>query len=1117
MAKLSLTSFCCSIFLSINVLAQDQPIEALFNSPDQPQEIIQELQTLSGNILGRAIYPDVPGIDGGMPTDSEFQDIDAKFEDAREEVNTYLAKPMDEFEDHSTMIINKVKFIITTFRISFVILTSKIYSGLSLNELDTDQYRITVPRSSYNEMLQGIELSITPQAGNLYSYDKDGLFMMEEDNENIILKINPAELAELKMEVDTSKDTDEAFSKLVKYPIIQLYFDSILNSQKFRGVENPTMPDIAPLAQSDYETTMLLLSEIWQKTLEAERKEIFTEAVYKAIIKIMFTGLPPIPEEYRLTTDLSFDQFLNDRVESDWQDMIFANSSYINTFNSLNTPKLKEHISVETLQMAEFFAFDMSIRNQIESWPSDLSCASIEECLNDENLRFALANIFANAKANTQHAQFDPVSNMTEPEYEDVITGQLIDYSLTQAEFDLIFETGGFIEEIESRKLNLMFNDFLNSPLLTAWIREIRNQAELIYEQKKIEHVEELIDTSRDIYDLSWLFDTPIDVQTLYGTVSFQKNLQISPFTQAWMGIILDDANPHNYNEVKQKFHDIIKQLTNSIEDSGTNENIFEQASNTNTKSVLEELSQLGNDMGFFITTEENKEPQLTEIFSNLSKPNTGFFNSLRFDANKLCDILIQPRSGCSDSLSRLKTQLYEHKYQEIYRTNELNDSRLLDKKFSPNEDKNIYEIIYELCTSKTPRWTDCTDEVSEVVNEALIKQENKTKDELNKLVQEDDIDNTIQIVKSSGIISVLNNQSPNQLNFHLARMNENMDLGNTDIILNKVVDNIHKTTGLMTLAWLLRLAGGPIAKKGLSLGVTTFIESFWISAQPVVMGHFIATLPITIAQTIRSRSLINNESSPMHNMRESLYYSTLTSNEMMNLLTLELSETKYKKAKFENNVQIAATGAIALIFAPAIIGSLTGLKIFEPVLNKTSKLIFGAKEKKINEALRSLGINPEGFDWNIAKLKTMSGLSSTQTKAIKTIERFHNTYHRSFINHTRVLAPIKERYGILPYETHPELIKQEIRRVAQSISHKRAELRALERSLLNKHIILRQRAKNSLLMKNLLNKLQKMRLGEVNGKIVEVSPPISSQHIRRTITRHNLTINGKKINVIGS
>ena len=542
---------------------------------------------------------------------------------------------------------------------------------------------------------------------------------------------------------------------------------------------------------------------------------------------------------------------------------------------------------------------------------------------------------------------------------------------------------------------------------------------------------------------------------------------------------------------------------------------MFDQAVKTRATIALRELLQIGNDMGFYLAQEGAGEPGLVDILSNLSKPD-------RKAADPNLWSHIRNRFTMSNS------QWYENRYQQIYRTRELNEARLLDKKFSPDENKNIYEIIYESCTDKTPHWEACVDDIRAIVNQALTLQEEAAEEELNKLIQESDIEGAMKIVQSSGILNVLKTQTPDQFDFHLARLNEHMELGNTEDTFVKVTENLEGATNIMFWAWVSRLAAGLLPRwvpKAGVRGVTSFIESFWMSAGPVVMGHFVALIPITATKALHSRNQLNDEIKPNHELRENLYYSTLTSNEIMNLMTLELSEREYEMAKSANNAQIAAISAIALIFTPAIIGGLAGKNIFEPVLNRTSKLIFGAKEKKITKALRSLGINPGEFDWNIANLKAMSGLTSAQTRAVKTIERFHNTYHRSFINHTRALGPLKERYNINPFEINPEIIKLEIKRAMQASSSKKiAELRALERSLADKHIILRQRAKNSLLMRNLLNRLQNMRLGFAQGsnrswtkgKIVEL-PGSEPRLIKQAITRNNLTINSENITVIGN
>ncbi len=1134
MARLSLIGVLCSLFLNGTVLAQE--IEEQFNHTRALYQKIEGLQALSYDVYTRSFAPDVPGVSGGIPTTEEFQNIDMQFEEVRDEVNTYLSTSQYELlahEDYSSMVTNKVLLIAKTHAVALEILISKIYSGLRIDNLNINRYNLTIPTGIFNEM-SGSNLKDSFSSSN-----ESGLTIIEEANENIILKVNPSILAGYKIAVETSQDTDQSFSKLVRYPIIQLYFNSILNSQRLRGIENPKIPTMASLEQSDYETTTMF-PEIWQKTLEEERENIFRRAVYEAITEIMFKVPVSNVTEYALYNDLTLNQFIDATVNSEWQDLIIANDSYISAFNQLNIPKLEYQVTDLSLQIAEFSEFSTFVEHQIQSWPSKLSCPSLNTCLENESLKAALVDIFASAKSNTQYAQLMPFEDMFQSEFIDSSTGESFEIPrLTQTEHNSIFGNSGFVQlQLESRKLDLIV-ELYNSDLLTSWISKIRQKADLLYEQQNLEFVHELMEISQDLYDLLWLLDenTPIDADILYETIGFQKNLQIDTYTQGWMDFILEQSD--SYNDAKQTFHQVIQSLASevladsdtlksnneeqlgvdrvnqilAIDTENTDDNVFEQAGKTRATIALRELSQLGYNMGFYLTQEETNEPGLRGILSNLPDPDRG-------------GIAPNPFSYLKNRFTINNSQWYENRYQQIYRTRELNETRLLDKKFSPDENKNIYEIIYELCTDETPHWEACIDDVKNVVNPAMILQEAMAEEELNKLIQESDIDNTIKIVQSSGVLNTLNNQAPEQLDFHLARLNEHMELGNTEATFGKVTENLLGATNIMFYAWILRLVSGALPKwlpKAGARGFTSFIESFWMSAGPVVTGHFIALIPITAIQVLYSRNQLNNEVKPNHEIRENLYYSTLGSNEIMDLMTLELSEKEYEMARFANNAQVATIGAIALILTPAIIGGLTGIKMFEPVLNRTSKLIFGAKEKKITEALKSLGINPGEFDWNIAKLKAMSGLTPAQTRAIRTIERFHNTYHRSFINHARALGPLKERYNINPFEIHPDIIKLEINKAIQASSSRRvAELRALEKSLTSKHIILRQRAKNSLLMRNLLNRLQNMRLGFaqgdnrgwINGKIVELSRS-EPRLIEKTITRNNLTINGKKITVI--
>ena len=573
MARLSWISVWCSLFLSSNVLAQE--IEEYSNNTIYTYQKIEEIQKLSFDLRIRSVAPDVPGVPGGVPSSEEFQNIDTKFEELKDEVNTYLSKSMYELseheEDYNSMIINKVSLIIETHKAVFEVLISKIYAGFSLDDLNINKYNLTIPVSIFNEMLgTDVRNCFSLSGGNCFNLSESNFTVVEETNENIILKVNPHMLAGFKIAVETSQDTDQSFSKLVQYPIIQLYFNSILNSQKLRGVENPKIPNIESLAQSDY-ATITMFTETWQKALEEERENVFRQAIYEAITEIMFKLPVSNVIEYGADNDLTLNQFIDATVNSEWQDMIIVNDSYLNAFNQLNISKLNSlelgyQVTDLSLQIAEFSEFSTSIENHIQSWPSNISCPSLSTCLEDEYLKATLVDIFASAKSNTQYAQLKPFEDMFQSEFEDSFTGETFEIPrLTQAEHNLIFSNSGFLQtQLESRKLDLMF-ELYNSDLLTSWISEIRKKAELLYEQQNLEFVNELMGVSQDLYDLSWLLNEniPIDSSILYETITFQKNLQLDTYTQGWMNFILEQSN--SYNDARQNFHQTIQNLALEI------------------------------------------------------------------------------------------------------------------------------------------------------------------------------------------------------------------------------------------------------------------------------------------------------------------------------------------------------------------------------------------------------------------------------------------------------------------------------------------------------------------------------------------------------------------------
>ena len=349
MIRLSLIITCCCLFfLGNNLLAQEQ--EPLVCDHLLCQKLA-ELQIIIDGIYTRSHAPDVPGVSGGIPTTFEFQELDNKFDELKSEVNDYLSTSRYELsssEESASWIPNKFQLIAKTHALALSILVSKIYTGQSVDELNIDRYNLVIPIPVIGE------LSGFRPIEKFRIYGKSNTTIIEEENENVVLKINPTLLIGAKMTSEISQDTDEAFSKLVKYPIIELYFNSILESQKLRGIESPEFPNIESLTESDYET-ISILSEVWENSLEAEKEKIFRDAIYDSILDIMFKIPTSDFEKWYSISNIPSDQdIINNTVADDWLDMKFANDQYLDAFNRLNISKLNSYITDSSLNCPSF-------------------------------------------------------------------------------------------------------------------------------------------------------------------------------------------------------------------------------------------------------------------------------------------------------------------------------------------------------------------------------------------------------------------------------------------------------------------------------------------------------------------------------------------------------------------------------------------------------------------------------------------------------------------------------------------------------------------------------------------------------------------------------------------
>ncbi len=1072
-------------------LAQENSDQYLSNY-EIVHEKLMNIDVHANDLFLRASNPNVPGVDGSLPTSEEFKELDTKFTEIIPEIESILSKSESELlygENHEEFITQKFLSIIETYVVALNILSAKIHAGFNLNELNLDGYNLKIPTDIFAEMSGHVVIN--------FIRDESSDFIVEKNDKNIILKINPFSLIKDKMVVDTSKNTDESLSKLIRWPIIQLYFYSILDIRRLRlgSIRGTEVPNLELLDETDPVLSQMLL-DVWNKTIEKEKEDIFRRAIYNNLIELMFKRDIANVRESAKDTNLTLNEFIDNNINDEWTNLVIADETYLNAFNNLNVSKLEEYgVTETTLQIAEFAEdFDNSLYLLATGWAYALNCESLDSCIDNDYLKLALADILSSAKHNAHYSKLQVPS-------------------LTDEETNTIF--GALDRILEDRKLQLK-DEFYRSPLLTSWIEKIVESVQSsdgqinLQQQGLLAFAEELKSSSKSIYNLSWLLDYDIQVRPLYNTILFQKDLTIDPYTDLFMRSIVDEAD--SYNSARASFYKILQNFAveisggddifksekeeqidfikiNNILDNAKltdNDHLFEQNTKARSIKIFEELIGFGRNMGFY-----SSEPTIRAILSDLPKPDTGGLPILNYIKN---------------FFSKQDSSLwYQNRYQQFYKNEVLNESRLLGQKFSPEKNKNIYEIIAQMCKEdpenpedKVWRTLDtCRGDVTNLVSNALLAQESQLQESLNNILQKDEVEDVLRIVSSSNIQNVLRTEFEDQLDFHLSSLNEYIDDGNSPDMFTEVSDNLMGTTNSMFLIWALHLTRGVLSRVPVVNFLSPWIASTWASTGRVVQGHFLAMFPIFIAHSGFSIGNFYKKIRPDHEVTEELFYATTSSNEMVDLIQLEFNENEYKLAKTQAQMSAVVAGIIPLLFMRSIIRSLTGIKIFEPVIKRTSKVIFISRERKIIKALQSLRVDPNAFDWNITGLKNIyPSPTAMQANAIRTIEKFHNTYRRSFINNIKALGPIKERYGINPLETNPHTVKMQIKGLKQGASAKQSfELTSLERSMTNRNILLRNRAKYSSLMRRLIYKLENMKLDFVGshrgdwfrGQIIEV------------------------------
>ncbi|MCB0393466.1 MAG: hypothetical protein KDD25_02840, partial [Bdellovibrionales bacterium] len=589
-------------------------------------------------------------------------------------------------------------------------------------------------------------------------------------------------------------------------------------------------------------------------------------------------------------------------------------------------------------------------------------------------------------------------------------------------------------------------------------------------------------DEDLDSRSTSW-FELFLGKRLSYPQSRTTFNASILKWLEGLLGnrppVLSENSSFLSYAKVKSA----IESIPESPQNGGVSDRLKMRIRDRQIK-VLRQVVEIGADMGFFLLPEKTDGdqyyyPTARKILSNLGPP-----ERTRFSVDWFKGFV----SANSD--------FYFAKYLDEIRKELLNSNRILELEVSGYGDKKAYEIIEEQCRGEV---ANCESFIQNLTTQLLSEREKQLHELLGQILNGNERFGPEQLLKYTEVIDSIRSGQPVAMDVHADRVAKLMGTSVARDTFQAVDADVRGTTNTMLIVLAIRWASMADQRFGILAGtLTPLAESLWASSSSVVTGYLVGTLPFLMAGSVDRIVEYYGSEKPGYELTNDLYFAFPKENE---IVSYTLKEMNQKLSSFKSKFIWMDIGIIALVIGSFALG---------PIANRFSGLYTRARISQIEGHLTRIGVeHPKRFGWDMsvlnetanAQVRSILGgvaegnASRSQLKAIaqvrssqRAVESFYQSFQSGVYNHMVSLAPLKSRVGIDPNLMNPVRISEEIQRirVATTSPQKLQELRALEKSLTTKHLMLTHYAKNSPLMQRMAIRLLNARMEKVGGAIHE-------------------------------
>ena len=440
---------------------------------------------------------------------------------------------------------NNIMFIGLTLSIAHKIILTQIYLGSTINEIDFSPFTLSINQNVYSD--KNIAEGCTENTDSLNSefQKKSGILLRtktEYEHErgqcHYNIQLDPSLFVTYQFLIETSRNSDHSLIQLVFYPLLENYYNSLVDIQRLKGIglENVSSPNVSTLPQNISFSINTSIVEM----IRRERREIFLEQNFRIALREALNTLIDGNAEWQQTR-LFTKEVLDD----------LANEIEMPIPNNLR----------KNIHQAEFSDdFHNRLISNISSYSEEnFYCTNCEthslENYKETGLHKTLMRLFLNAK-------FENIWNST------IVEGRVLRPGINAAIAQTIqrnyFTRDPFADgqQLSGEYLRLIEN--LES-LVDQWIEKAlevmvssREQlAQLIHQV----YIEEIIQEANRI---SLVDDSRLSTYALYQAVISQKDFPTHPEVSALLNTLF--LSSPSYTDARIRFNSLLQLSSRPIE-----------------------------------------------------------------------------------------------------------------------------------------------------------------------------------------------------------------------------------------------------------------------------------------------------------------------------------------------------------------------------------------------------------------------------------------------------------------------------------------------------------------------------------------------------------------------